>query len=62
MCQSLIFKKETLAQVHSCEFCRISKDTFFTEHFWTTASKFLNVNIYTLSLNIKQTKIIFQKL
>ena len=31
-------KKETLAQVFSCEFCRISKNTFFTEHVWTTAS------------------------
>ena len=25
-------KKETLAQLFSCEFCEISKDTFFTEH------------------------------
>ena len=31
-------KKEVLAQVFSCEFCKISKNTFFTEHFWTTAS------------------------
>ena len=31
-------KKETLAQMFSCEFCEISKNTFFTEHFWTTAS------------------------
>ena len=31
-------KKETLAQVFSCEFCKISKNTFFTEHHWTTAS------------------------
>ena len=22
----------------SCEFCEISKNTFFTEHFWATAS------------------------
>ena len=22
----------------SCEFCEISKNTFFTEHVWTTAS------------------------
>ena len=22
----------------SCEFCEISKNTFFTEHFWTTSS------------------------
>ena len=31
-------KKETLAQVFSCEFCEISKNTFFTEHLWETAS------------------------
>ena len=31
-------KKETLAQVFSCESCEISKNTFFTEHLWTTAS------------------------
>ena len=31
-------KKETLAQVFSCEFCETSKSTFFTEHLWTTAS------------------------
>ena len=33
-------KKETLAQVFFFEFCEISKNTFFTEHFWTTASIF----------------------
>ena len=49
LCQSLFFnkvaggacnfiKKETLAQVFSCEFCEISKNTFFTEHLWMTAS------------------------
>ena len=32
-------RKETLAQVFSCEFCEISKNTFFTEHLWTTASE-----------------------
>ena len=31
-------KKETLAQVFSCEFCEISKNTFFTEHLRETAS------------------------
>ena len=31
-------KKETLALVFSCEFCEISKNAFFTEHLWTTAS------------------------
>ena len=29
LCQSLFFKKETLAQVFSCEFCGIFKNTFF---------------------------------
>ena len=31
-------KKETLAQVFSCEFWDISKNTFVTEHIWMTAS------------------------
>ena len=32
-------KKETQAQVFSCEFCEISKHAFFTEYVWATASK-----------------------
>ena len=50
LCQSLFLKKvaglrpatlfkKALAQVFSCEFCEISKNTFFTEHLWTIASK-----------------------
>ena len=31
-------KKEALAQVFSCEFCKIFKNTFFIEHLWATAS------------------------
>ena len=31
-------KKETLTQVFFCEFCETSKNNFFTEHHWTTAS------------------------
>ena len=31
-------KKETLAQVFSCEVCEVSKNTFFTEHLRATAS------------------------
>ena len=31
-------KKEALAQVFSCEFCEISKGTFFTEHLQEIAS------------------------
>ena len=43
LCQSLFLscnfiKKETLAQGFFCEFCKIFKNTFFTEHLWMTAS------------------------
>ena len=34
-----LYQKETLAQVFSCEFCEISRNTFFTEHLRTTASE-----------------------
>ena len=44
LCQSLFLNKEcnfinkeTLAQVFSCKFCDISKNTFFTEHPMATA-------------------------
>ena len=40
MYERLVFKKETLAQVFTCECCEISKNTFFTEHLRTTASGF----------------------
>ena len=36
-------KKEALAQVFSCEFCKISKNTYFTEHLWSTASGGLRI-------------------
>ena len=36
-CACNFIKKETLAQVFFCEFCEISKNTFFTEHVWATA-------------------------
>ena len=32
-----LLKKEALAQAFSYEFCKISKNTFFTEHLWATA-------------------------
>ena len=39
LCQSLFFiKKETLAKVFSCEFCKIFKNTFFIEHLRASAS------------------------
>ena len=56
-CQSLFFnkvvdlspatllKKETLAQVFSCEFCKISTNTFLKEHLWVTASEHYFLNI-----------------
>ena len=34
----LCIKKDTLTQVFSFKFCEISKNIFFTEHLWTTAS------------------------
>ena len=57
LCQSLYFNKvagldynfikiETLAQVFSCEFCKIPKNTFFTEHVWATASHERYSNIF----------------
>ena len=33
-CACNFIKKETLAQVFSCEFCKISKNTFLTEPLW----------------------------
>ena len=33
-----LIKREALTQVFSCEFCKIFKNTFFTEHLWATAS------------------------
>ena len=41
-------KKETLAQIFSCEFCKISKNTFFAEHLWATASKQVTVPLQYL--------------
>ena len=32
-------KKEALAQVFSCEYCEIFRNTFFIEHLWVTACK-----------------------
>ena len=57
LCQSLFFnkvagaacnfiKRETLAQVFSCEFYEISKNTFFTEHLWTTASRYMMDEVF----------------
>ena len=57
LCLSLFLvkplKKETLAQVFSCEFCEIFKSTFFTEHLRATASddsQFTNWYMITLRI------------
>ena len=47
LCQNFLFNKVAglrqlwcfPVQVFSCEFCEFFKDTFFTEHLWTTASR-----------------------
>ena len=44
-------KKETLTQVLSCEFCEISKNTFFTERLWTTASETVDIDALKNSLS-----------
>ena len=35
-------QKEALAQLFSCEFCEISKNTFFTEHYLQCILKLIN--------------------
>ena len=35
-----LIKKETLAQVFSCEFCEFSKNIFLKELLWAAASDF----------------------
>ena len=54
LCQKLFFKKETLAQVFSCEFCEISTNTFFTEHLWTTAFLIQPVTLFLLEMLINK--------
>ena len=59
LCQSLFFNKvaETLAQVFSCEFCQISKNTFFTEHLRATASTYMRrIDTHQLSNHRNYTR------
>ena len=46
----LKLKKETLAQVFSCEFCEISENIFFREHLWATASEVVHFSFTFLLL------------
>ena len=59
LCQSLFFKKETLAQVFFCEFYEISKNTLFTEHFGITACANTETKMITQTedSNIKQEEL-----
>ena len=50
-------KKETLAQLLSCEFCEISKKTVFTEHHWS-----LLLKIYQILHRISAVELISNKL
>ena len=53
-------KKETLAQFYSCDFCKISKNTFFTKHLRTTASyKNLNLVQYLIFTELTFIAVIF---
>ena len=52
------FKKESLAQVFSCEFCEISKNTFFYRIPPVATSVYYNKNIMTpirISFEVFQT-------
>ena len=42
-------KKETLGQVFSCEFCEISKNTFFKEHLRAIASVFPPLTFFQIN-------------
>ena len=64
-------KKEALAQLFSCEYCEISKNTFFTEHLWEAASgvlmilcyfmeTFIDVFIYCLPVKKKVGNLIYR--
>ena len=50
--QSLFIKKETLAHMFSCEFCEVSKNTFYTEDLWATASA---QNVCYIKINLCST-------
>ena len=62
MPESLFIKKETLAQLLSCEFCQISKNTFFTEHVWTTAFKDFHLDFHIRILELKTVWLFYGRL
>ena len=47
LCQRLFFRKETAAQVFSCEFSEIFKNTFFIEHLrWLLLKNFAVIIVF----------------
>ena len=68
LCQSFFLNKvswglqlyqKRLAQVFSCEFCEIFKNTFFTKHLWMAASEhcFTHDLITTMNVGTNKSKI-----
>ena len=54
-----MFKVNNKVLVFSCEFCEISKDTFFTEHLRTTASRKTGVNIVPVLKNKNSSNLLW---
>ena len=48
-CARVFIKKETLAQVFSCGFCKIFINKFFTEHLRMTTLIQLEINLKSIS-------------
>ena len=46
-----LVEEEILTQVFPYEFCKILKNSFFTEHFWVTASVADNYLVYLFKYN-----------
>ena len=51
-------KTGTLAQVFSCEFCEIIKNTFLKKHLWTTASDFSMMVVIFFTLYDFKSKVL----
>ena len=43
LCEKVFLEISQNSQENTCEFCEISKNTFFAEHLWTTAPIFFIV-------------------
>ena len=54
-----VLEKETLAQLFSCEICKISKNRFFIEHLWTRlllkSVSFLGITRMSLDKTVSNT-------